>query len=419
MGDQVLKKQIKKSNKEWTFTFFGTAIGSGILFIPLQAGISGVYVSVITMVLAFSVTYFAQKYYCTIIAKCQFADSYNKAIEEYWGYSFSSFISIIFAIQLFVSILIYSTGLNTNFGEFLLNYNITNSNLSSMPIFPLLILVVLTAFLVCSETFLIKFLDKLTTVLILLLVVIIILFIPFWNVKHFFAFNGDMHSAIKNALMSFPLYMGAINFYPAMSPMIMYYRKKYPQLTHEEQVQNAFKLNKQAIYLLGIFTGIFVLSSAMTLTPDSVNYAITKNLSALAVVGYNIQASTILTIIKLLSYFVIFFALTTSFYGLMLGAVEVVSHQIRFPHSWSFKVRKKVTTVMIMLLLWIFTIINLNIIGMLGMFTSPCTGLTLFVIPTLIIFTNKKLKPYRRISTVIILLFGLFIMVSFFIGLLM
>jgi len=226
-----------------------------------------------------------------------------------------------------------------------------------------------------------------------------------------------MHSAIKNALMSFPLYMGAINFYPAMSPMIMYYRKKYPHLSHEEHVQNAFKLNKQAVYLLGIFTGIFVLSSAMTLTPDSINYALTKNLSVLAVVGYHVQAGTILTIIKLLSYFVIFFALTTSFYGLMLGAVEIVSHQIRFPHSWSFNVRKKVTSLLLMLLLWVFTIINLNIIGMLGMFTSPCTGLTLFVIPTLIIFTNKKLKPYRKVSTVIILLFGLFIMVSFFIGL--
>jgi serine transporter len=143
MEKTLLQKEIKKSNKEWTFTFFGTAIGSGILFIPLQAGISGIYVSVITMVLAFSVTYFAQKYYCAIIARCQSADSYNKAIEEYCGYSFSSFISIIFAIQLFVSILIYSTGLNANLGEFLVSYKITSSNLSSVPLFPLLILGVL------------------------------------------------------------------------------------------------------------------------------------------------------------------------------------------------------------------------------------------------------------------------------------
>ncbi|MCP4178999.1 MAG: hypothetical protein GY756_14655 [bacterium] len=410
-------KEIKKSNKRWAFTFFGTAIGSGILFIPLQAGVSGFFVSVIAMVLAFSVTYFAQKYYCAIIVKCNNADSYNKAIEEYWGYGFSSFISILFSIQLFASILVYSIGLNTNIGQFLVDYKIIGINLSDYKLFPLLILAVLTIFMILSDTFLIKFLDKLSTVLIVLLILVMILFIPYWNVKHFFSLNGDYNTMLKNFLLSFPLYMGAIVFYPAMSPMVMYFRKKYPSLTQDEQVKNAFGINKKAIYILGIFTGLFIISSAMTLTPESVNYGIKENLSVLAVVGYKMPFTLSLKIIKLLGYFVIFFALTTSFYGLMLGAIEVVSHQIKFPSNWSSKKRTRVTTIGFVLLLWILTIVNINILAILGLFTTPCTGLTLFIIPALIIFTNKRLKEYRKISTVIILLCGIFIVFSFLLGL--
>lgn len=413
-----IEKDMKSMDRSWVFSFFGTAIGSGILFVPLMAGVSGFYVSIITMTLAFSVTYFAQKYFAVVIAESQNADSYNAVISEFLGKGFSSFISILFAIQLFASILVYSTGLNTDIGAFLHAYKVTSVNVSDYKVTPFVILVFLVLPMLFSEKFLVKFLDKLSGVLILLIGIFIVLFIPFWHVKDFFAVNWDMKANLKNVLMSFPLYMGAINFYPAISPMIMYYRKNYTHLTHDDCVNKAFTLNRQAIYLLSLFTGLFVISSAMTLTPESLNNALTANISVLAVVGLDKHTVIVLEIIKFLGYFVIFFALSTSLYGLMLAQIEIVSAQI-FPKHWNEQLKRKLTATGMMFLLWILTTFNINILKILGLFTTPATGLTLFIIPTIIVLVNKRFKKYRGISTFVILLFGIFIMGSYLLGLLM
>ena len=417
MKDKTVS-EIKRYDRAWVFTFFGTAIGSGILFIPLQTGISGLYVSVITMFLAFSVTYFAQKYYTIMLAKADNAHSFNEVIEEFLGKGFSTFISIFFAMQLFATVLVYSTGLNTNIGEFMFSNKITGSNIASNPLLPLVIIVVLALIMTTSPKLLVRFLDKMTFVLIFLIVVMAVLFIPFWNVVDFTRFNPDMHFNLKNAFMSFPLYMGAINFYPALSPMLIFYRKNYPGMTDKEREVKAFTLNKMAIYLLGFFTAMFVLSAAMTLTPESIKYASEQNISILAVVGFGMKATTVLSIIKFLSYFVIFFALTTSFYGIMLGLVEILAAQF-FPKNWNDKLKRVISIFGLVVLLWLFTVVNLNIIGLLGLVTTPCTGITLFVIPTFIVLTNKKFKENRSISTFIILVIGVFIVFSFLLGLLM
>ena len=408
----------KKIDRAWVFSFFGTAIGSGILFIPLQAGKSGIYIGFLTMSLAFCVTYFAQKYYAIMIANAENATSYNDVIQEYCGKGFSIFISYFFAVQLFASVLVYTTGLNANIGEFLYKYNITPVNLSGYKLFPLIIIVGLTIILMCSEKAVVKALDKLSIVLIILIVIMMVLFIPFWHLVEFKNFGGSSHNILKNFLMSFPLYMGAVNFYPALSPMIMYYRENY-DIPNDEIEKKAIRLNKSAIYLLSLFTGIFVLSSALTLTPESVDYALKNNLSSLAVIGFNeLSASVVLNAIKFLSYIVIFFALSSSFYGLMLAAVEIVAARL-YPSRLKVQRRRKLAALIVMFLLWIFTTFNFNILGILGLFTVPATGLTLFIIPTLIIFFNKKFVKHRSIMTSIILGFGIFNVFSYLIGLLM
>lgn len=417
MADSV-EKDMKRMDRAWVFTFFGTAIGAGILFVPLQAGLSGFYVSIVSMVIAFSVTYFAQKYFAVVIAESQKADSYNAVITEFLGKGFSLFISTLFAVQLFASILVYSIGLNTDIGAFLQTYKITTVNVADYKVTPLVVLVVLTLPMLFSERFLIKFLDKISFVLIIFIALFILLFIPFWHFDYFFKFNPDIKLNIKMLLMSIPLYMGAINFYAALSPMIMFYRKTYPHLTHDDCVKKSFEINKKAICLLSFFTAFFVLSSAMTLTPEALNKAISNNISILAVVGLDQHSVMTLEVIKFLGYFVIFFALSTSFYGLMLAQIEIVAAQI-FPKSWNEQLKRKLAIILMMFLFWFLTTFNINILKILGLFTNPSTGLTLFIIPTVIVLINQRFKKYRSITTYIILAIGIFMLFSYFIGLVM
>ena len=414
------EKEIKKIDRAWVFTFFGTAIGAGILFLPVQAGLAGLVVVCVSMIMAFVVTYLAQKFYSLILVKTKNAHSYNGAIKEYWGQTASSIISILFSIQLFGSLLIYATALNTDIGEFLFAYKMAPINLSGNPICSFIILAVFTIFMILSEKLLIKFLSKLTYILIFLLAIVSILFIPFWRLDSaILTASMDYSHMLKNILLCFPLFMGALVFYMALSPMVMYYRKNYSKFSPNEQEDKVVLLNKRAIYLLSAFTVIFVISSALTLTPQGIEYALKNNISSLAVLGIGSTLTPTLQIIRFLSYIVIFFALTTSFYGVSLGLIELLSNQIPFPDSWSDEKRKRITAIGMMLLIWVLTTLNINILSIMGYFSTPFNGFILFIVPTLIIFSCKSLKKYRKVSTSIILGVGLFTMFSFFLGSLM
>ena len=411
------QNEIQRIDRAWVFTFFGTAIGAGILFLPVQAGLAGIIVVAGSMILAFAVTYFAQKFYSLILVKTKNAHSYNGAIKEYWGKSASSIISILFAIQLFGSLLIYATALNTDIGEFLFAYKMAPVNYSGSPVCSFIILAAFTLLMILSDKLLIKILSKLTYVLIFLLIAVTLLFIPFWSFKSaILTAPLDYVHILKNILLCFPLFMGALVFYMALSPMVMYYRKNYPEFSPEEQEKKVVLLNKKAIYLLSAFTAVFVISSALTLTPEGIEYALKNNISSLAVLGVGQQMTLALQTIRFLSYIVIFFALTTSFYGVALGEIELISNLIKFPSSWSEGKIKKITAVGMMLFIWILTTLNINILSIMGYFSTPFNGFVLFIVPTLIIYTCKSLEKYRKISTLIILAVGLFTLVSFFLG---
>ena len=412
-------KDIRQADRAWVATFFGTSIGSGILFLPVMAGISGFYVTIVVMLVAFITTYFAQKLYGLVLVNTEKADSYNKAIEEYLGFGFGAIISVIFSILLFGGVLIFSTGLNTDIGEFFHQYNITSTNISSNPFTPFILLTMITLLMIFSEKFLLKAINKFTIVLIILLVIVAILFIPYWHFDKFMEFPTDFRSVFKNAFMCFPLYMGALFFFQAMSPMVMYYRKNYPELTLEEHENKVMKINKISVIILSFFTGLFILSAALTLTPESIEYAYDRNISALAVIGFNLPESFSLNTIQFLSYIVIFFGLLTSFFGIALGLIELLQAQIPYPKAWSDNKKKKITTVSLMVLIWIFTTFNINVLSIMGMFSTPLNALILFLIPAGLILFNKRLKKYSKISAFIILIIGIFTMFSYLTGFLL
>jgi hypothetical protein len=155
----------------------------------------------------------------------------------------------------------------------------------------------------------------------------------------------------------------------------------------------------------------------MTLTPETLKQALDTNVSILAVVGLDKSSVMVLEIIKFLGYFVIFFALSTSFYGLMLAQIEIVAKFL--PKNWSEGAKRKVAITAMMFLFWFLTTFNIDILKILGLFTNPSTGLTLFVIPTVIVLINSRFKKYRSPTTVIILLIGIFMLCSYFVGLIM
>ncbi len=51
----------KKQDTIWMLSLYGTAIGAGTLFLPIDAGINGIWPLLIMALLAFPMTYFSHR----------------------------------------------------------------------------------------------------------------------------------------------------------------------------------------------------------------------------------------------------------------------------------------------------------------------------------------------------------------------
>jgi serine transporter len=434
--NQNRQKNIKNIDRYWFFTFVGTAIGAGILFAPVLAGRAGALIFLLSLSMAFSVTYYAQKYFCIVLIKAEKVCSYNETIKAYWGRIAATIISIAFSIQLLVTLLIYSKGLIGGIINLLSKNSLPVNSINQEYLFSFIIILILASFLFFSDKFLIKMISRLTVLLIIAIVGISILLVPFWRFdSSFLSHQFDLGFMLNNFLMCFPLFIGTAVFYLVLSPMITFYKRNYPELSVEEQKVKILGINQSAIVALIFVIGLFIISSALTLTGKGIGYAFNNNasslmtlisqgiyyainndISSLSLLGDGVKLTSLLNIIKFINYAIIVLALVTSFYGVSLGLIELFVNLIPYKGKWSYTVKKRISIVVIIAIVWLMTVFKIDLLDIISSFFNPCNGIFLFIIPTLIILTNKKLKKNRKVSTYIILLVGILSLFSLFLS---
>lgn len=54
----------RKSDTVWMLGLYGTAIGAGVLFLPINAGIGGLIPLIIMAIIAFPMTYYSHRALC-------------------------------------------------------------------------------------------------------------------------------------------------------------------------------------------------------------------------------------------------------------------------------------------------------------------------------------------------------------------
>lgn len=57
----------RKSDTMWMLGLYGTAIGAGVLFLPINAGIGGLLPLIVMAIIAFPMTYYAHRGLCRFV----------------------------------------------------------------------------------------------------------------------------------------------------------------------------------------------------------------------------------------------------------------------------------------------------------------------------------------------------------------
>ncbi|MFP4398206.1 MAG: aromatic amino acid transport family protein [Desulfonatronovibrio sp.] len=404
----------------WILTLFGTAVGAGILYLPLQAGLASIWALVFLSVLVFPLIYFSHKNILQLLISAARPVDYSAAAAHNFGKSFGFVIMAVFLITFYAVLFSYAVGLNANLGKYLVDLGFTESNWSKGPFLSLIIMTAFALLHFIGRKTILRVMSAVTLFLIVFLFCISVYLIPLWNLS-VFTQVPSFYSFIDDVLLVLPILTFSFVFFPAMSSMVISFRNQDGTLPNYARPRLEYILLKTSALLL-LFVLLFVYSCILSLTPDEFEYAIQKNLNCLTILSYKQGVSPALANVGPL---VGIGALFTSFAGVLFAVkesayeftVSIVSY-FNGGH-WILNNRKNAEIcilVFIFLTLWIVTIINPSVIHIFGLFIAPLVAIFLFILPVVILIKQNGLYVLKRPSCMFVLLTGILILFSYELG---
>jgi len=407
--------RLNKCDFEWMLTLFGTAVGAGILFLPIQAGLGGIWPMVILTLVAFPLTYIAHRGITRIVASSQKPMDIMGVVEQDFGKSIGLAVSLLYFLSIITVCVSYATGVTNLVNSFLENQ--LGFDGISRPILCLLLLLSLTSVILAGEKVLIKVTSIIVYPLIVILFALSIYMIPEWNLS---AFSQPfvVNDVVKHVLLIFPLLVFSMNFSPICSAFGLSYREKYDN--PHDAVKRTDKIIFWNCLILLFFVMFFVFSMVLSTSPESITQAKAANIDILTMLSLENQHPFLRYFIPLIA----FLAIASSYFGHFLGTREGLNGILRHLFSagavsaQSVEIRhlNKYTTIAIIAGLWILAVYNPPILNMIGILAAPVIALYCYIMPVIMMRRVPRLAVYRSRLSSVVFVMGLVAIIGYSLG---
>ncbi|UXI04636.1 aromatic amino acid transport family protein [Photobacterium sp. TY1-4] len=376
-------------------SLFGTAIGAGILFLPINLGLGGIWPLVLMAVLAFPMTYLAHRGLARFVLsssnpKADFTD----VVDEHFGKNAGRMISLLYFLSIYPILLIYGVGLTNTVDSFLVN----QLGLASPPRVLLSggLVFGMIAIMMAGEKVMLKSFEVMVYPLAGILGILSVYLIPNWQMPDLsMPSMGDFSMTVWLAV---PVVVFSFSHAAAVSSFANIQRRHYGE--------NAVKktdliLNRTAIMLV-TFVLMFVFSCVLTLSPEQLIQAKADNISVLSFLA-NVMDNPI---IATLGPLVAFIAITSSFLGHFLGARESLNGLLAKNTKMGAKSADRLGIAVMFVTIWIAAVVNPSILGMMEALSGPVIAMILFILPTYAIYKVKGMAQYRSWTNIFVLVTG-------------
>ena len=413
-------KKFTLRDLEWVFVLFGTAIGAGILFLPIQAAISGIIPLVIVSVIVIPIIYIAEKNLSKIIL----AEEKDYNILQVFGLKFNKPLAIIsniiYFLTCFTVIIAYAVSLPHEVGEALEIYGLTSINFSGKLWFSFIVLAVPILIVVINRKLMLRIMSIIIYPLLISMLIISCSLIPYWNLKNLNFSSVNFLSVLQGFLMVFPILIFSMNFSQAISQMTIYYKLNYDSKdTVKRKVTGNIFLGT---ILISFFTLFFIYSCILSVNDRIISDAAAKNISAVSVLSTHFKMG----FIHYLGPIIAVAAILSSFLGVFLGTLESFNEGIRQllnlfkPGSHKIIGKKNISfisSVLIFFILWFIAVFNIKIILVLGILTAPSIAALIFVLPVVYkIYTTRRIEFRKNVSLNIMVIIGLITIFGYVLG---
>ena len=385
----------------WMLGLFGTAIGAGTLFLPINAGLGGFWPLLILALLAFPMTYYAHRGLTRFVLSGRSGGDITEVVEEHFGLKAGALITLLYFFAIFPILLIYSVALTNTVGSFMEH----QMGLQPPPraALALVLILALLAVVRCGERFIVKAMSLMVYPFIVALLLLALFLIPHWNGGILATANQvpEASALLHTLWLAIPVMVFSFNHSPIISAFAVDQQRRYGANAETRSRQ----ILSRAHVLMVVMVLFFVFSCVLTLSPAQLAEAKSQNLSILSYLANHFSNPTIAFAAPLIA----FVAIAKSFLGHYIGASEGLKGLVlktgRQPNA---KMLDRSTAAFMLVVCWLVATLNPSILGMIETLGGPIIAALLFLMPMYAIRRVPAMRQYSgQMSNVFVTMVGL------------
>lgn len=441
-------KNWRYSDTTWVLSLFGTAIGAGVLFLPIKAGAGGLIPLLVMLAFAFPMTFFAHRALCRFVLSDKKGDI-TDVVEDSFGKNAGYIITILYFLAIYPILLVYSVGITNTVSSFM------QDQLGIVPPSRWLLSFILVAFLMIvvhfGEKIVVKIMSVLVYPFIIVLILIALALIPKWNGDLFTNAFSEKTVATQTAepvqiinaqvqqgeaqtitpaveqetsaaqeaqtnempnktssdssvwmvlWLVIPIMIFSFNHSPIISSLAVAKRDEYQSFGDEFVEKRCSKIIKFSNIMMVVVVMFFVFSCALCLSPANLLEAKAQNVSILTYLAnyFSNEKSIFFESFVYVAPIVAFIAISKSFFGHYLGAKEgLVGLVVKTAGKDKFgqKTLNNISGIFMFVTAWIVAALNPSILNLIDAIAAPVLAIILFLMPMYAIHKLPVLKKYR------------------------
>jgi cysteine uptake transport protein len=412
-GDDTNLKNIKfdAADRGWVVMSIGMAVGAGIVFLPVEVGIMGIWVFLISAVIAYPALFLFQRLFINTLVASETCRDYTGIISEYLGKNWGIVLGLLYFAMQVIWVFVYSESVTNDSASYLHTYGVTKTVWSKNPLYGLVLIIALVLVASKSEKLLFKLSGFMATSVLLIVLALGLLIVPNWRIENIAPFP-PAGQLIKNAIITLPFSLTSILFLQSLSPMVISFREK--NLSAEVARFKAQRAMRIAFILLFCVVFFYAISFSLSISQENAKEAYDQNISSLALIAQHIPGKSV----HIVGVVVDLFAIVTSFFAVFLAFREactgIVLNVLKRKYADDRINRKRISigvTLFIILLPWCAVMLNIPILD----FTSICSpifGIVGCLIPAILVYRVPGLHQYKGVATYITIITGLLLLIS-------
>lgn len=399
----------RKQNTMWMLGLYGTAIGAGTLFLPIDAGLNGLLPLIIMALLAFPMTYLSHRALCRfVLSGSSEKNDFTDVVVEHFGPMAGNILTFLYFFSIYPILLMYSVAITNTTHSFIAHQmGITPPSRALLAFILIMALMGIVRF---GQAIILKTISLLVYPFISILVLLSIYLIPHWNAAFLqqspdVAQHAGSHGLLTALWLLIPVMVFSFSHTPIISSFATNQKQRFGM---DADKKSSWILRNSHLMMVGTVM-FFVFSCIFSLSPHDLALAKQQNISILSYLANHFDTP----VIRYVTPFVAFIAISKSFLGHYIGASEGLQGLIDKSlygrnKSVSATTLKHCIELFMIITCWGVATINPSILGMIESLGGPAIAIILFLMPMYAIAKVPALQKYRhKLSNAFVTVIGL------------